>query len=126
MMKSINYKFLIIPILALFMFSCEKNPEVEQLPERLFRPPLLNANVWAESVVTLTWTPVKDGIYEIEVSRDNLLFETDVETYRVEGTERLTVRDLSSKTRYSARVKAVSTNPKVGDSGWKEVTFVSL
>ncbi|HAZ03794.1 MAG: hypothetical protein A2W90_17795 [Bacteroidetes bacterium GWF2_42_66] len=106
------------------MPSCKEDTETEDLFSKLFRPPVITATVNGASV-SFTWTAVGDGLYMIEVSRDSLLFSTDLQIFEVDGKVEYTVEDLYSMTMYSARVKAISANPEVDDSGYQEITFTT-
>ena len=126
MEKYIKNKILYAFVLCvtLFMPSCEEKAETEDVFSRLFRPPVLSAYVNGTSV-TFSWTAVGDGIYSLEISRDSLLFSTGLQTFEVEGAVEYTVENLYSLTRYSARVKAISKDPEVEDSGYQEITFTT-
>jgi len=126
MEKQIRYKILYAFILCITLLvpSCKEETETEDLFSSLFRPPVITASVNGASV-SFTWTAVGDGLYALEVSRDSLQFSTDLQVFEVDGKAEYKVEDLYSQTIYSARVKAISTNPKVGDSGYQEITFTT-
>jgi hypothetical protein len=54
-----------------------------------------------------------------------MLFLTDLQVFEIDEKVIYTVDDLISSTRYSARVKAISKNPDVKDSGYNEITFMT-
>ena len=127
MKKQIRYKILYAFVLCviLLMPSCKEDTETEDLFSKLFRPPVITATVNGASV-SFTWTAVGDGLYMIEVSRDSLLFSTDLQIFEVDGKVEYTVEDLYSMTMYSARVKAISANPEVDDSGYQDIGMSSV
>lgn len=108
---------------GVFFVSCEEN-ETEPVPlSRMFRPINFTQEVNGVSV-DLSWTPIAGATYLLQISKDSLVFETDLieislpnkaSTYRIE--------DLWSNYRYSARIKCVSSNPDIDDSDYQAITF---
>jgi hypothetical protein len=112
------------------MFSCEEEETISEVKiDRLFRPVGFTASVSGVDV-TLTWTPIKNATYFMEISKDSLLFENELKPIVI-GKEAIDGNSVVykiedyfwSSTRYSARVKSVSADPDVEDSGWQEITF---
>jgi hypothetical protein len=126
MEKQIRYKvfYAFVLCIILLVSSCKEETETEEMFSRLFRPPVITASINGTNV-NLTWTAVGDGLYALEVSRDSLLFSTDLQVFEIDEKVEYTVEDLYSLTRYSARVKAISKNPEVEDSGYQEITFIT-
>jgi hypothetical protein len=124
MKKYIINTFAILAFCSFALLSCEKetDDEVEKI-DQLFRPVLFRAAV-EETNVTLTWTPIAGATYALEISKDSLLFETDLQViYLDKQVTTHLVEELWSSSRYSARIKAVSTDASIKDSGYKEITF---
>jgi hypothetical protein len=90
----------------------------------MFRPVNFLADAQGADV-EFTWVPISNAIYVIDISRDSLLFENELFTDTVRGTYVYNISDLWSEARYSARIKAVSMNPLIKESGYKEITFVT-
>ena len=126
MKKQIRYKTLYAFVLCIILLvpSCKEETETGDVFSRLFRSPVITASVNGASV-SFTWTAVGDGLYVLEVSRDSLLFSTDLQVFEVDGQVEYKVEDLYSLTMYSARVKAISANPEIDDSGYQEITFTT-
>lgn len=132
-MKNIKYLYILsVLFYSLFMFSCEEEETISEVKvDRLFRPVGLTTSVSGVDV-TIAWTPIKNASYLMEVSKDSLLFENEVQSIAI-GEEAIDgssvvykIEDYCwSSTRYSARVKSVSIDPTVDDSGWQEVTFLT-
>lgn len=128
-MKRIKNRYsYIVVILGIFFFagmlSCEKHnlEDPDTSTDRLFRPPTFAANVNTNEV-TLSWVPIANATYVLEVSKDNLVFETELQRIELGEVAEYILTDLWSSTRYSARIKAVSNNPLVKDSEFTAVTF---
>ena len=128
-MKAIENKYrYILFILGVFFLtaivSCEKHSlaDPDNTTDRLFRPPAFAATVNTNEV-TLSWVPIADATYLLEVSKDNLLFETELQQIELGEVAEYVLTDLWSSTRYSARIKAISANPSVKDSEFTTVTF---
>lgn len=125
-MKEINkYTILALGIFCLAgILSCEKHnlEDPDNTTDRLFRPPAFAASVNTNEV-TLSWVPISDATYVLEVSKDNLLFETELQQIELKDVAEYVLTDLWSSTRYSARIKAVSNNPSIKDSEFNVLTF---
>lgn len=105
--------------------GCLKDPNIAPtIPGQLFRPIGFSGNVNIVSVA-FNWTPIKDANYLLEISRDSLLFERDVESILIEGKAQYLMENLWSLSRYSARIKAISKIPGIEDSGYQTITFVT-
>ena len=104
--------------------SCSDDDEEEKSPSRLFRPIAFTSNI-SENTVGLSWVPISGATYLLELSRDSLLFETDVQSIPLGKVSYHNFSDLWSNTRYSARIKSVSANTNVADSDFQEITFVT-
>jgi len=107
------------------MTACLKEPNLDPTyPSQLFRPITFTGNVDAVNVA-FTWAPIKDASYLLEISRDSLLFERDLQSIPIDGQIRYEIEDLKSLSRYSARIKAVSKNPAVKDSEYQTISFTT-
>src|SRR5690606_34361191 len=104
--------------------SCSKHnlEDPDNTTERLFRPPMFAASVEANEV-TLSWVPISNATYVLEISKDELLFENELEQIEVGETDSYVLEELWSSTRYSARIKAVSNDPAIKDSEFTAITF---
>lgn len=124
-MKKIIFKIIctLAIVSVVLLISCENEDDIETATtfSRLFMPPQFSSSVNGTNV-TFSWTGVGDGVYSLELSRDSLLFTTDLEVYEIEGATEYTL-ELWGYTDYSARVKAVSKNPDVKDSKYMETFF---
>lgn len=105
--------------------SCDDNLTESVTLSRMFRPINFTQNVDGITV-DLSWTPIAGATYLLQISKDSLVFASDVldislpqksSTYRLE--------DLWGSTRYSARIKSVSTNPAIADSEYQSITFMT-
>jgi hypothetical protein len=130
-MKNIKYlNILSVLFYSLFMFSCGEEETISEVKvDRLFRPVGFTASVSGVEV-KFVWTPIKNATYLMEISKDSLLFENELLPIAIGeeaidgGSASYKIEDYCwSNTRYSARVKSVSVDPAVDDSGWQEVTF---
>ncbi|MGV8137277.1 MAG: hypothetical protein AB2L20_18840 [Mangrovibacterium sp.] len=119
---SITKLIMMLLCLPMFMISCDEEDAVDNTPERLFRPALLTAGVDGNKV-RLTWIPIANASYSLEISRDSLLFSTDLQVIPLDGVDEYTVEDLWSDTIYSARIKGLSKISTVKDSEYETVTF---
>ena len=115
--------FLLLMPVGVF-YSCEEDKLMEESIDQLFRPASLTANVDINKV-TLTWVPTGDA-YLLELSRDNLLFERDLQSISIEGTEtKYVFDDLWSDSMYSFRIKALSKDELIKDSEFNQGTFIT-
>jgi hypothetical protein len=122
-MKAFKYNYILLILISLYILSCEKESETEEvILSRMFRPPSIEVTVDG-STARFNWIAVGTGEYVLELSKDSLLFSNELQTFLIEGSNSLVVDDLWSLTRYSARVKSVSDNPATKDSEWQELTF---
>lgn len=105
------------------LIAC-KTDEVELItpPDRLFAPALFGGTV-IENNISLSWTPISNSSYLLELSKDSLQFTTDLVVIPLDDVSYYTFSNLWSRTRYSARIKAVSKDPKLKDSKCLEITF---
>lgn len=117
----INFLILIL-CLPVFLVSCEEETTPDDTPDRLFRPALLTAGVDGNKVV-LKWVPIANASYSLEISRDSLLFSTDLQVIPLDGVDEYTVGDLWSDTIYSARIKGLSKISTIRDSEYEQITF---
>lgn len=122
-----NLTIRIIYVLVFFLPLCLASCKEEQVTEeftlsRMFRPVTLTAEISNGVEVTLSWTPIADAIYSMELSQDSLLFTTNLQNYTVKDKNSINLVLLSA-TRYSARIKSISKSGISADSGWNEITF---
>ncbi len=126
-MEKNRYYIIRLYLLALcffpFVISCEEEALEDDVPDQLFRPVLFTAEINVDEV-TFTWVPIENASYVIEVSKDDL-FTNDLQSYAVDGTVEYTVENLLTNTRYSARIKAVSKDERIKDSGYTKITFLT-
>lgn len=132
-MKNIKYLYILsVLFCSLFMFSCGEEETISEVKvDRLFRPVEFKAYISGINV-TFTCTPIKNATYLMEISKDSLLFENELQPFEF-GEEAIDGNSIVykiedycwSNTRYSARIKSVSADPAVEDSGWQEITFVT-
>lgn len=115
--------------LVLSVSSCDNyNVEVidELLVSRAFSPLDLKATVRNQTNVELNWTTKDDaGYYVVEISADDETFSTIYKTVNVQATELPLTVALEGLTKYSIRVKAVSSKG-LEDSKWSVVTATTL
>ena len=124
-MKILIFKYIQLLFFSLLVFSCTKDIETEEvILSRLFRPASFTASV-NSNVVVFNWTPVGDGVYELELSKDSLLFTNELQTFSIQDSASLIIEDLWSYTRYSARIKSLSQNTTTKNSEWQEITFTT-
>jgi len=117
-LKSSSWLFLCI----ILLFSCDDNETEEYQLSRLFSPISFSASVEL-NVVSLSWVPINEAIYVLEISKDSLLFEHDLQTIPLDKNVEYLLENLWSSTRYSARIKAVSNDPSIADSKFTAITF---
>lgn len=111
-------------MISLSLLSCEEDEEIRQ-PGQLFRPVLFTSGTVANQVV-LSWLPIKNATYLLEISGDSLLFTTGLQSFPLEtGTKQYEPSNLQGGKRYSARIKSVSTDPRISDSEFAVTTFVA-
>jgi hypothetical protein len=111
-------------ITVLSLHSCKEDEEGARTADQLFRPAMLQYSVNANEV-TFNWIPIKGANYLLEMARDSFQFSNELQRINIEGMAEFTIQDLWSNSRYSARIKSVSTNPDIKDSEFKQVTFVT-
>jgi hypothetical protein len=105
--------------------SCLQDPSDEvKTADQLFRPILFTATIDGGSAY-FSWVPIKNASYSLELSRDSLKFERELQVIPLDSTAGFLVENLWSQSRYSARVKAVSKNPAVKNSEYQTVTFTT-
>jgi hypothetical protein len=122
--KNIAGGLLLYIVIGLVFSSCLKKSEIDLTTDQLFRPTLFTTAINGVRV-DLSWSAIKNASYLLEVSRDSLKFEQDLQTYPINSVTNYLLSDLRSTTRYSARVKAVSKISGVEDSEYQEITFVT-
>ncbi len=109
---------------AVMVTSCrEETPEAREA-DQLFRPILFTATVNG-NMVELDWVPIKGATYLLEVSRDSMMFQQDLQVIQLEGVAYFQLEDLWSSATYSARIKALSGKPGIKDSEYNAVTFIT-
>lgn len=128
-MRIVKNRYIVIVLgiwLLTNMLSCEEHSlaDPDNTTDRLFRPPTFSASVNANEV-TLSWVPIANATYLLEISKDNLLFETDLQQIELGEVDTYDLTELWSSTRYSARIKAVSKTPGVKDSEFIAITFTT-
>ncbi|MEL7589013.1 MAG: hypothetical protein AAGU19_20045 [Prolixibacteraceae bacterium] len=124
-MAKIKYHIIqlfLVLFLSSLIVSCDEDPELSQTTDRLFRPALFTTGINGNEV-TFSWVPISNATYILEISRDSLLFQTDLQVVPLGKVTIFEVKDLWSASRYSARIKAVSDNSAMGDSEYNQITF---
>ena len=119
---NIKLGYIILLVVAVFAVACEEDEVVNNTPDQLFRPVLLQADITGSDVI-ISWTEIANSTYTLEVSRDSLAFQNELQAFELQVPEKL-LEGLHSGERYSARVKAVSIEPSIKDSEFNEFTFV--
>lgn len=120
-----NIKLFIVILCFPFLFiSCKKETATENTLDQLFRPVMLEADINGNSVL-LSWEPIAGASYSLEIARDSLLFETNLQVFPLDKVSEYLINDLMSNSRYSARIKAISKISAVKNSGYKQITFVT-
>ncbi len=114
--------FGILLLMSQVLYSCKPDEVIVTPPDRLFAPALFGGLVIANTI-GFNWTPIANASYQLELSKDSLLFTTDLVVIPLDGITYYTFSDLWSKTRYSARIKAVSKDPTLKDSKFLTYTF---
>lgn len=122
------YKGLFIGLLSLAVVACEDlaDPLVEELEvSRAFSPTELTARIRNLTTIELDWKTRADAAsYVVEYSEDSLAFTNIVRTITVTPDALPVKQVFDGQTRYSARVKAVSSSG-VEDSKWTAVTVMT-
>jgi hypothetical protein len=95
----------------------------ESGPDRLFRPVSFSCSVSGATTVTVSWAPINGATYLLELSRDSMRFETDLRSVEPGQVTFYRFDDLWHNTLYSARIKAVSSNPAIADSEYQTLVF---
>ncbi|MGV8096744.1 MAG: hypothetical protein AB2L24_33225 [Mangrovibacterium sp.] len=122
-MKNKYYTIRLLMLLCLsFLVSCEDETSPDDIPDQLFRPVAFTASV-NSNIVTLSWVPIANATYSLEISRDSLLFENDIQVFSLDKAEEYMIEDLWSNSRYSARIKAISKNASINNSEYNQITF---
>jgi len=114
---------LLLSVVMVSFVSCSDDDDV-RVPNQLFRPAVFEADVEVDRV-TLSWIPIKGATYYLEVSKDELLFQVDLQKYEIEDASEFVLDNLESGETYSARIKSVSIDPQIQDSEFAVLTFVS-
>ena len=128
---------LLIGILSLSFISCEdvNDWDVDESKDQMFTPAIFETSSLMATEVELKFSGVsKVSSYVIELSEDSLAFNTIIRTITIPFEELvkdetstnvrylLTVSDLLQNTRYSARIKAISST-NIPESKWGAITF---
>lgn len=126
-----KYKYIITLVISSFICifvllnSCKEDETPENtLADRLFRPALFKSYIDG-SQVSLSWVPIAGASYLLEISKDSFLFKNELQTFTLEAVSEFGVKDLWSNTRYSARIKSVSSDKNIKDSDYQEITFIT-
>jgi len=114
-------------VLPLLLFSCEEAPlpTGAETTDQLFRPVNFQANVIGTEV-SFSWSDISDASFILEISKDSLTFSNELQVISLDEYYYTTTEDnnMLGNTRYSARVKAVSTlDSAIKDSEYQEITF---
>ena len=109
---------------SLFIVSCEDETSTIDIPGQLFRPVDFKAAINANTA-KISWLPIANASYVLEISRDSFLFERDFQTFSLDGVDEYAIEDLWSVSRYSARIKAISKVGDIKNSEYNQITFVT-
>jgi hypothetical protein len=132
MLKNLKKGFILSGVIFMTILSlpsCDKEDE-PMSPDKLFRPAGFTSStendIAGGSMVTLSWTPIKNAAYLLELSKDSLAFTDIVQSISLErGVKEYEFTALTGRTRYSARIKSISSDPAVKDSEFAVLSFVS-
>jgi hypothetical protein len=136
-LKSIKKILFSILIVSVFTACEDFEFPVDLSFRRLFSPVVFQTGTVSATKAELIFSKVSSAdLYLVELSEDSLQFSTIVRSIEfpvdslnyAEGyTDRysVTISDLLSGVRYSARLKAVSSTGEIPDSKWVTVTFVT-
>lgn len=112
---------LLLSVVMVSFASCSDDDDV-RVPDQLFRPAVFEADVQMDYVV-LSWIPIKGATYYLEVSKDELLFQADLQKYNIKDASEFILDNLEAGKLYSARIKSVSIDPDIQDSEYAVLTF---
>jgi len=120
---NIFWSIAILVLIFQVLLSCKDEVVVNNTADQLFSPALFSAAI-NTNVVSLSWTPIANSTYYLlEISKDSLLFTNQLVVDTIIDKYYYTLQDLWSNSRYSARIKAVSKDPKIKDSNFLAITF---
>ncbi len=120
---NITSSIAILVLISQVLLSCKDEVVVNNTADQLFSPALFSAAI-ITNVASLSWTPIANSTYYIlEISKDSLLFTNELVVDTIVDKYYFTLQDLWSNTRYSARIMAVSKDPKIKDSKFLAITF---
>src|SRR5690554_8174899 len=118
-MRHINIKKIIkgglfSGFLLLGLSACEDYDfPVDKSYDKTFRPPSFKAEAIRATSVRVEWDPIYDAPqYVLELSQDSLAFNNPVQYELPQAQDSITLRDLYSATRYSARLRAIGRHDK--------------
>ncbi len=110
------------------IMACSCEDDIDNLEElklkRVLTPLGLKAFVRNQTAIELNWS-LREGVtsYLVEFSEDSLAFNTIIHSETVLAENLPYRRNFFGDTRYSARVKAISSVESVDDSNWATVTI---
>ena len=120
---NITSSIAILVLISQVLLSCKDEVVVNNTADQLFSPALFSAAI-ITNVASLSWTPIANSTYYLlEISKDSLLFTNELVVDTIVDKYYFTLQDLWSNTRYSARIMAVSKDPKIKDSKFLAITF---
>jgi hypothetical protein len=124
-MKNNSIKILILCFtIPVWFLSCKEDISNE-LPSKTFRPVNFAIDNTFEDEVTLKWSPIADCVHQLEISRDSMVFEKDLQTVQLSGTSTYTFSGLYCGARYSVRIKAINNNPAIPESEWAYISVTT-
>ena len=112
----------ICTLLIVSQISCRPEEVINNTSDRLFAPAMLSGLV-IENTINLSWVPIANASYSLELSKDSLLFSNELMVVPLDGKTYYSFSDLWSNTRYSARIKAISKDSTIKNSIYNEITF---
>lgn len=110
--------------IVLGLVCCEDEPGNDQTTDRLFAPPRFTVSP-GSTTAHMTWIPIRNATYRLEVSRDTLQFEVELQTFDLEDVDVFDLSGLWGRSLYSARIKSISHEPDVADSRFNQLTFTT-
>ncbi|MEI7504943.1 MAG: fibronectin type III domain-containing protein, partial [Paludibacter sp.] len=120
---NITSSIAILLLISQVLLSCKDEVVVNNTADQLFSPALFSAAI-ITNVASLSWTPIANSTYYVlEISKDSLLFTNELVADTIVDKYYYSIQDLWSNTRYSARIMAVSKDPKIKDSKFLAITF---
>jgi len=126
---------MVLIIMSLNLSSCKPEdnglPIPGEHPDQLFSPiinsptdiPLSTILDNVGETVTVSWLKTPKATYEVEYSRDSLLFANELVSVTTDTLTNIKLTGLDANTTYSFRVRAISKDPTIKNSNYSACTF---